>query len=1051
MFVELDGKRESEMPLFHPHVIKRYMDSVMILPEHIQIIRKWDNYIHSDSIKKTKETALYDSFSQSILQKLLHYHPALDDPNNYNLEQNQTIGRGEVEYALGHFGSNKKMEIIAPLELKSVRTNLDATVPSKNKTPVQQAWDYATELKGTKWVLVSNYLELRLYAVGFGKKDYEVFRLDNLNDPREYAHLLLLLSADHLLDGFTQNLLNESGYKDKDITNKFYAEYKKLREKIITNLQDENPIISLQEIIQYTQVILDRVLFAAFVEDKGLLPINTIKEACTLNRFNPRPIWENFKGLFNAIDKGNTSLHIPGYNGGLFQYNSKLDSLKVNDSLCLELKKLCEYDFASDVSVNILGHILEQSIIDLEEIQKIGSKEKSISFAKNNTKQKREGVYYTPSYITQYIVEEGVGGWLNDRKKEIGFDKLPILTDADYASIKHKRNGQIVFNSKIEQYIQLWEEYKRILSNIKILDPACGSGAFLIEAYDYLIREGEVIDNELSKLRGGQLDLFPWNKHILSHNIYGVDINHEAIEITKLSLWLKTAKSKEKLTYLDDNIKCGDSLVDSLEVSGKLAFIWKNEFNDIISSGGFDVIIGNPPYVFSREKITKNEKNYFTRHYESAQYQINTYLLFIERSLQLLKDKGRLNFIVPNTWLMIGSAERLRRMILNQCTINRITNLSGYSFENVNVETIILNLIKQKSKIDHIIGVYQHNQNNEFIELNTKSQSSFEKNDGCEFQIFSKRSDVALIDKLKNNSVILEEVARIKAGLKAYEVGKGNPKQTKKDVINRIYDFSYRIDKNTYPYLNGKDVGRYYNLQSGSYLKYGNNLAAPRTIDIFHDDVIIVREIAGEYPCSIIATFSPVGEINLFNLSNIAILNKNGSNINLKYILSILCSNLMSYYFMRTNPKAVRQMFPKIILKDLRKFPIMVTSSAKQLVFIEMTDLMLIKNKELFDLSFKFLNLLKSEFRFTTVTKKLSKWYNLTFDDFINELNKNKISLNLSQKEEWMDYFEHQQSKILEIKKTIDQTDQKINKAVYQLYGLTEDEIKLVESGLLNS
>lgn len=1033
------------MPLFHPHVIEKYTGSIIIQPGHARILSKWDKYIHSDIIKKTKETALYDSFSQGILQKILQYKPALDDPSDYTLEQNQTIGKGEVEYALGHFGSNKKIEIIAPLELKSARTNLDAVIPSKNRTPVQQAWEYATELKETKWVLVSNYLELRLYAVGGGKKNYEVFKLDNLTDPQEYAHFLLLLSADHLLSDFTLNLLNESEQTGKEITNKFYSEYKKIREKIIITLKNDNRNTPLQEIIQHSQNILNRVLFAAFAEGKGLLPPKTIAETCKQHKFNPRPMWENFIGLFNAIDKGSTSLHIPGYNGGLFQYDPKLDSLKISDELCNQFMKFSEYDFTSDVSVNILGHILEQSITDLEEI-KISTTEKKISFENEKNTRKKRGVYYTPPYITQYIVEQSVGGWLSDRKKEI-FNLLQPLSEKDYVSIRRKKKGQIIYNKNIKEHIQAWENYKKILSNIRVLDPACGSGAFLIEVYDYLFREGEAINNELSKLKGGQTDLFRWDQHIIAHNIYGVDINHEARGITKLSLWLKTATQKEKLICLDDNIKLGDSLIDDPTVAGKLAFEWEKEFPAIMADGGFDVVIGNPPYVFSREKIHLHQKKYFTKHYQSAQYQVNTYLLFIEKSLSLVKkNTGHINFIVPNTWLMTSSAEKLRKLILDNCIINRITNLSGTSFENVNVETIILDLSRNSVNEGNEIDIFQNTINNQFKLSHTKKQSLFNVNKGFEFQIFIKENDLIILDKINKNSVPLDEVAVVKAGLQAYEVGKGIPKQTKSDVKNRIYDYSYKYDKNTYPYLDGEDVRRYFHMWKGTYLKYGDNLAAPRSFNIFYDDVIIVREIAGAYPHSIIATFSPKDEVYLFNRSNIAILNSEGSKIKLKYILAILCSTLTSYYFMRTTAKAERKMFPKIILKDLKKFPIKVISEDQQLPFIEKVNIILLKNTELRDLSVKFLELLKSEFSITTLTNKLENWHTLSFDDFMKELKKYKVSLSLIQKKEWMEYFQSQNNQALKLKTIIEKTDHQINQLTYELYAFTKKEIESIET-----
>ena len=292
------------------------------------------------------------------------------------------------------------------------------------------------DAKGAKWVLISNFREIRLYAVGYGRKDYEVFDLTQLTNPTHYARFILLLSAENLLGRRVSTLLTESENKDKEITNKLYKDYKTLRSRMTDTLIKDNPSIPVLDIIGYVQTILDRILFVAFAEDKGLLPENTLKSCYEdRGRWNPQPAWENFKGLFHSIDKGNPPLNIPNYNGGLFAENKALNNLMVSDELCSGFKTLGEYDFESDVSVNILGHIFEQSISDIEEIKANINGEKAAG-NKNKSKRKKDGIFYTPAYITRYIVEQAIGGWLNDRKKEIGFEKLPELTEDDYASIQ---------------------------------------------------------------------------------------------------------------------------------------------------------------------------------------------------------------------------------------------------------------------------------------------------------------------------------------------------------------------------------------------------------------------------------------------------------------------------------------------------------------------------------------------------------------------------------------------------------------------------------------
>jgi hypothetical protein len=189
----------------------------------------------------------------------------------------------------------------------------------------------------------------------------------------------------------------------------------------------------------------------------------------------------------------------------------------------------------------------------------------------------------------------------------------------------------------------------------------------------------------------------------------------------------------------------------------------------------------------------------------------------------------------------------------------------------------------------------------------------------------------------------LDDLVQIKAGLQAYETGKGNPKQTPEDVKMRIYDYNYKFNEETYQYIEGKDVNRYLLEWSGTYLKYGENLAAPRTLDIFRGKKIIIREITGIYPMSIIGTYSE--DLFLFNRSNIAVVEKDGFSISLKYILGILNSRLMSYYFVKNTAKSVRQMFPKLILEDLRKFPIKIGSEITLYSIINSVEKILLAKK----------------------------------------------------------------------------------------------------------
>ena len=227
-------------------------------------------------------------------------------------------------------------------------------------------------------------------------------------------------------------------------------------------------------------------------------------------------------------------------------------------------------------------------------------------------------------------------------------------------------------------------------------------------------------------------------------------------------------------------------------------------------------------------------------------------------------------------------------------------------------------------------------------------------------------------------------------------------------------------------------------------MRYGKHLAAPRTFNLFDGKKIIIREITGNYPRCLIATYNE--DIYLFNMSNIAIVEKTNSDISLKYILAVLNSKLLSYYFVKNTAKSVRKLFPKIILNDLRKFPIKKIKPEFQEPFIEKADLILALNKELQEQSQKFQRTIQRKFNLEDLPKKLQDWYLLTYAEFIKELAKKKVKLSLSEEAEWEDYFETESKKAQDLKAQIDKTDKEIDQMVYELYGLSEEEIGIIEN-----
>jgi len=411
--------------------IAKQASATALPPEHLAILTDWAAMIHSGKAYKLTEKNLQAEFNAKIVQGVLGYKGP-SGAGEYSVSAEQSILSGSVDLALGRFGGAKP-EIVAPFELKGAGTkDLDAIIPGRNKSPVQQAWEYAMNARGVKWVLVSNMIELRLYGFGEGTNAFETFRLDALTDPKEYARFRLLLSAENLLRGHTAALLEASRAEDKDITGRLYKDYKELRLKLLDAVQKASPGIPALDAIAVAQKILDRVLFIAFAEDTSLLEKHTLKAAFEhVDPFNPRPIWDNFLGLFRAIDQGRPERRdsagkliispIPRYNGGLFKPDPAIDALALPDEVCEGFKALGEYDFASDVSVTVLGHIFEQSIADVERLQAQARGEEVEEERATGTagRRKRDGVVYTPDYVARFIVAETLGAHLQEGFTEI--------------------------------------------------------------------------------------------------------------------------------------------------------------------------------------------------------------------------------------------------------------------------------------------------------------------------------------------------------------------------------------------------------------------------------------------------------------------------------------------------------------------------------------------------------------------------------------------------------------------------------------------------------
>ncbi len=695
-------------PLFHPEVLRQQVRA-FTLPARAQAalpkLQHWADLIASGRADTFKETDLLPDFLTDIFCHLLGYTRPAGAADTFTLsrERHVEVDGNFADAVLGRFHKDQAQFAVV-LEGKGTRDPLDRPFAGRRMSAVDQAYRYAINLP-CDWILVTSMRETRLYHKGSNQHAYERFETVRLAaEPALLRRFVFLLGAERVVpekrDCHLYELLKVSESVGRALTNQFYARYADIRRKVLTRLCHENAAIAPPEILRCTQKLLDRVLFCAFCEDRSLLPAETLKRAFTHHDpYNPKPVWTNFRGLFRAIDAGDAGLNIPAYNGGLFATDPGLDALHVPDDVCAHFKELGDYDYRparevadedestavrSVIDVDILGHIFEQSITDLErlrqELVRSGDSVKRRQLAEAETaalsraaatsrkdeapaksRRKQEGAFYTPAFITRYIVEQALGGVLKVRFEAL---RQQHETEASGTAVKALADPNAYDLATLNEpqrkaLIRFWEAWQEELKRLRILDPACGSGAFLIEAFDQLHAVYEISNARLEELRG-QRTLFDLDRQILQHNLYGVDLNAEAIQICQLSLWIKTAARGKALTSLDHTIREGNSVISDPATHPK-ALDWPTAFPEVFTQGGFDVVVGNPPYI--RQEWLAPFKPYWERRFQTYHGVADIFVYFFEQGIEVLRPGGRLAFITSGSWVRGNFGAPLRKFL----------------------------------------------------------------------------------------------------------------------------------------------------------------------------------------------------------------------------------------------------------------------------------------------------------------------------------------------------------------------------------------------------
>ncbi|WP_412984603.1 Eco57I restriction-modification methylase domain-containing protein [Pontimicrobium sp. IMCC45349] len=1061
------------MALFQTSVIKTYLaqqDNSVVERAYKKYTKYFHNATIQENIKNSKEEQYQAKFLDELFVNVLGYILNPKPDFNITTEFKNQKGAGKADGAI-----LKETKAIGVIELKGTNTK---DLESIRK----QAFDYKANQKGCVYVITSNFEKLRFYindATEF--LEFNLFQLA----PEEFALMYLCLQKDNILNNLPLTIKEASLVEEDKITKQFYNDYSVFKRELFRDLVKRNAkrikmdaVIasearqSLEEnnanenkaleknvklsLFKKSQKLIDRFLFIFFAEDRDLLPPNSTiqildKWKADIDFGDERPLYNLFKQYFHFLDegrKGTTSrAEIYAYNGGLFKPDAILDSLEIDDDLLYKhTYKLAKYDFSSQVDVNILGHIFENS---LNEIESVNAEIEGGEFDKQKSKRKKDGVFYTPKYITKYIVENTVGKLCQEKKDQLGFK------EEAYFEIK-KGTHQ---NTK-KQLLEVLDNYRAWLLQITICDPACGSGAFLNQALDFLIKEHRYIDELKAKVLGGGFILSDIENTILENNIYGVDLNEESVEIAKLSLWLRTAQPRRKLNDLSNNIKCGNSLIDSKTVAGDKAFNWQQEFPQIFNPSlrggttkqsvdvnqGFDVIIGNPPYVDIKALDNVIVKQLF-KDYKTAENRINLYSIFIEKGFELIKDGGFLSYINPNSILVNSSYTKIRKLLIDHMTT--IVKLPDGVFKDAIVETIIFELRKNNNEQFIKTIVYPKKESISFVDNNLSNdvnRLSWKNTENCNYNIFVSQEQQNILNKVENDTEQLGDIADFTLGITPYDKYKGHSQEL---IKSRGFHSETKLNEKYKPLISGANIIRYLVTSNiDEYIHYGDWLGAPREERFFTKPRIIVRQIVSGNPPRIYAGYTE--EPLYFTQIGFSII-PNPKTINVKVLLALINSKLLNFYHKYSYLDLEKELFQKILIANCKKFPI-----SKKLIETENVDMISLVN-EVIKLT---LNESETLLKFNKyveqtlniiLTRKLQNWHELDFADFIKELNKaikkaGGTPLTKKDEFEWLELFEDNKQKAQELQTQITQTEKTIDTMVYDLYGLTEEERDIVEN-----
>lgn len=809
-------------------------------------------------------------------------------------EQKRTTS-GPVDYSLN---INRRPKLL--LELKKFGESLDGhrTVRGKEETFPEQAVRYAWNLR-VDWVILTNYKELRLYYSHVRRpKDGLAFIL-TYDKYAEAADRLLVLSKESVVSGGLDTY--EKRRERENVDKEILGDLLECRRLLTEGIRKHQMKLPPEEVRNSVQKIIDRLIVIRVSEDRGIIGNDSIwNEYDTwAKRGLPTPFMRSLKSVFRDFDEI--------YNTKLFEPHQCEDLKIENQVLRTIIEKLYQYNFDL-ISADVLGAIYEDYIGHV-----LREKGQWVEIVQTMKARRSEGIYYTPQSIVEYIVRTAV---------------QPAIAEA---------------------------KTPEALSKLKIGDPATGSGSFLIKAFDILKEwydgyhhQARGIYGKSVLFQGGVILVDDANKRILADNLYGVDKDSQAAEIASVNMMLKALTKDDKLpTILGQNIKQADSLTSS----------WPAMFPGVFNQGGFDIVVGNPPWGADLSDI----RTYVEKDFELATGQYDSYELFVELSKTILKNGGTWGFIIPDS-IFLPEHKRLREYLVKNFSLEKIAKLGEGFFENVFRASVILIFTKKQPAPGHMVTCLTlmkedrakmkgSNDVDLFVFEREKaiqiSQRRFLDDPDFAFEIGSSDYDKAVMAKMEATTIGWADLFDTWRGVELSEEGEiiqcpncffwdSKPRKRKGEYVPKtcsncghVYEYEKALAKaiivsekpkdDWKPFLPGLGVNRYHTTEK-RYIDTSRKGINYKDASTYEGAKLLVRKTG-------IGIYATIDNSDAYVPQVVFIFKLRGANggdakYRLEYILGVLNSRLMLYYYYKKFGDVEWKSFPYMTQKTIMQLPV---------------------------------------------------------------------------------------------------------------------------------